>query len=575
MTDREPPADDVADAGAQRPWLAHYPAGTPHEIDADAVGTLVSLFDDAVARFGPRSAFRSFGKSLTFAETGERAQSVAAFLQSRGLGRGDRVAIMAPNVMAYPAILFGILKAGCTVVNINPLYTPREFSAQIRDSGARALFVLENFAHTVETSGEAASLDPLVIVKPGDLLGLKGAVINLVSRHIKKAVPAFTLPQAIAFSKALAKPGSSGFKPVAIDREDIAFLQYTGGTTGAAKGATLLHRNVAANVAQLDGWMGRRIELRDDNVMITALPLYHIFSLTACCLFFHFGTTQVLIANPRDIPGFVKTLKGEKFTCTVGVNTLYNALANHPAIGEVDFSRLNLCVSGGMATQKGVAARWKELTGRPIIEGYGLSETSPVVSANPLDLDEFSGTIGFPLPSTDVSIRDPDGAPLPIGAEGELCVRGPQVMAGYWNRPEETALAMTADGFFRTGDMAVMLPDGQVRIVDRIKDMILVSGFNVYPNEIEDVLAMHPKVQEAAVIGVPDDHSGEAVAAFIVKKDQSLTAEEISEHCKANLAPYKRPRRIEFRESLPKTNVGKMLRRELRAEILGEAPAGG
>lgn len=571
MTDREP-ATPNASRDDMRPWLAHYPDDTPREIDLARVGTLVALFDEATARFGARPAFRSFGKSLSFAQTGEKAKAVAAFLQSRGFGRGDRVAIMAPNVMAYPAILFGILKAGCTVVNVNPLYTPREFAAQVRDSGARALFVLENFAHTVEASGEAASLDPLVIVRPGDLLGLKGAVINLVSRHVKKAVPAFSLPGAVAFSRALASPGAGAFAPVAVDREDVAFLQYTGGTTGAAKGAMLLHRNVAANVAQLDAWMGRTIESRDDNVMITALPLYHIFSLTACLLFHHLGATQTLIANPRDIPGFVKTLKGENFTCTVGVNTLYNALANHPAIGEVDFSRVTLCVSGGMATQQAVASRWKRLTGRPIIEGYGLSETSPVVCANPMDLDEFSGTIGYPIPSTEVSIRDPDGRPLPAGAEGELCVRGPQVMAGYWNRPDETARAMTADGFFRTGDIAVMLEDGRFRIVDRIKDVVIVSGFNVYPNEVEDVLALHPKVQEAAVIGVPDGHSGEAVAAFVVKKDASLTAEELREHCSANLAPYKRPRRIEFRETLPKTNVGKMLRRELRAEVLAEAP---
>ncbi|MCG6121972.1 MAG: AMP-binding protein [Microvirga sp.] len=573
MTDRDPPAapvDEVEAFQTERPWLSHYPADTPHEIDHGAVTTLVALFDDAVTRFGPRAAFQSFGKSLTFAQIGAQANAVAAFLQSRGLSRGERVAIMAPNVMAYPAILFGILKAGCTVVNVNPLYTPREFAAQIRDSGAKALFVLENFAHTVDASGDAAALDPIVIVKPGDLLGLKGALVNLVSRHLKKGVPAYDLPQAVSFARAVAQPGASAFEPVAIDREDVAFLQYTGGTTGAAKGAMLLHRNVAANVAQLDGWMGRTIESSSENVIITALPLYHIFSLTACCLFFHFGATQVLVTNPRDIPGFVKTLKSVRFTCTVGVNTLYNALANHPAIGEVDFSRLTLCVSGGMATQKAVAARWKALTGRAIIEGYGLSETSPVVCANPMDLDEFSGTIGYPIPSTEVSIRDTQGAPLPIGGEGELCVRGPQVMAGYWNSPEETARVMTADGFFRTGDIAVIQPDGQVRIVDRIKDMILVSGFNVYPNEVEDVIALHPKVREAAVIGVPDAHSGEAVAAFIVKKDPSLTADEIREHCRAGLAPYKLPRRIEFRESLPKTNVGKMLRRQLRAEFLGD-----
>jgi long-chain acyl-CoA synthetase len=553
----------------ERPWLKGYPAGTPAEIDEAAVGTIAGIFDSAVERFANQPALESFGKRMSYAELGRQAEAVAAWLQAQSLQRGDRVAIMMPNVMAYAPVMFGILKAGLTVVNINPLYTPRELTHQIADSGARVIFVLENFAATVEEALPSLALDKIVVVKPGDLLGLKGMIINLVSRYVKKAVKPYKLPAAVAFSDVLGKPGGGGFKPVPIARDDVAFLQYTGGTTGLSKGATLLHRNVAANVAQLDTWMGHAIKGRSDNVMITALPLYHIFALTACCLFMHFGTCQVLIANPRDIPGFIKTLKKTRFTCTVLVNTLYNALANNAQIKDVDFSHLSLCISGGMATQAAVAKKWKALTGRAIIEGYGLSETSPVVCVNPIDLEEFSGTIGYPIPSTEISVRDPEGKALGFGEEGELCVRGPQVMAGYWNRPDETARAMTSDGFFRTGDMAVLQEDGQVRIVDRIKDMVLVSGFNVYPNEVEDVLAAHPKILEAAVIGIPDDHSGEAVAAFIVKKDESLTEEEVRAHCRENLTGYKVPRRIEFRESLPKTNVGKMLRRELRAEVLG------
>jgi len=553
----------------ERPWLEHYPPGTPAEIDEAALGTLVSIFDEAVARYSARPALESFGVRMSYAELGEAAKAVAAWLEAQGLHRGDRVAIMMPNVMAYAPVMFGILKAGLTVVNVNPLYTPRELTHQIADSGARILFVLENFCATVEETLPNLAIDKVVIVKPGDLLGLKGMIVNLVSRYVKKAVKPFSLPAAVAFKQVLAQPGAGGFRNVPVSREDVAFLQYTGGTTGVAKGATLLHRNVAANVAQLDAWMGRTIEARSDNVMITALPLYHIFALTACSLFMHFGTCQVLIANPRDIPGFVKTLKGTEFTCTVLVNTLYNALANNPDIKSVDFSNLSLCISGGMATQAAVARKWKELTGRAIIEGYGLSETSPVVCANPMDLEEFSGTIGYPIPSTDVAVRDQEGRTLGFGEEGELCVRGPQVMAGYWNRPDETAKAMTSDGFFRTGDVAVLQEDGQVRIVDRIKDMVLVSGFNVYPNEIEEVLAAHPRILEAAVIGIPDEHSGEAVAAFIVRNDESLTVEEVRAHCRANLTGYKVPRHIEFREALPKTNVGKMLRRALRDEFLG------
>ncbi|WP_372421656.1 AMP-binding protein [Salinarimonas chemoclinalis] len=559
-----------------RPWHAHYPATVAPSIDVEAAGTLADLFRDGVARFAARPALESFGKEMTYAELGRAAAAVASWLQSRGLEKGDRVAIMMPNVMAYPAVLFGILTGGFTVVNVNPLYTARELTHQLADSGAKALFVLENFGHTVQESAPAlAALETVVVVAPGDLLGLKGHLINFVSRRVKKAVKPYSLPRAVRFAQVMKEGGARAPAPVDVGLDDVAFLQYTGGTTGVAKGATLLHRNVVANVLQAEAWLRPYAGDRDDHVMVTALPLYHILALTACGLFMvRLGAKQILVANPRDIPGFVETLKGRRFTMMVLVNTLYNALANAKGIEEVDFSSLAFCISGGMATQAAVAKRWKTLTGKPIVEGYGLSETSPVVCVNRLDIEEFTGTIGLPLPSTDVQVLSPDGERLPYGETGELAVRGPQVMAGYWNRPDETAEVMTPDGFFRTGDIAVLQPDGQVRIVDRIKDMILVSGFNVYPNEVEDVLASHPKVLEAAVIGVPDSHSGEVPAAYVVKRDESLGAEELRAYCKANLTGYKVPRHFHFREALPKTNVGKMLRRALRDEVLAERKAG-
>jgi long-chain acyl-CoA synthetase len=558
-------------ASSPRPWLAHYPAQVPEAIDEGRLGTLVDIFRTSVHDFGARPAVESFGRRMSYAELGNRAEAVASWLQAQGLHKGDRVAIMLPNVMAYPAILFGVLTAGMTVVNVNPLYTPRELTGQLQDSGAKVLFVLENFGRTVEEALRAVSLQAVVVVTPGDLLGLKGAIVNLVSRHVKKAVRPYALPAALSFRAVLAEGATRPPKPVTVTLDDVAFLQYTGGTTGVAKGAILLHRNVAANVAQAEAWMRPFFGERTDHVMVTALPLYHIFALTVCALLMtRLGACQLLIANPRDIPGFVKTLKTRPFTLMSGVNTLYNALANHPDIRDVDFSEVVLCVSGGMATQEAVARRWREITGRPIIEGYGLSETSPIVCANPLDLVEFSGTIGYPLPSTDVSVRDDAGRPVPPGERGELCVKGPQVMAGYWKRPDETARAMTPDGFFRTGDVAVMLEDGKVRIVDRMKDMVLVSGFNVYPNEVEDVLVRHPGVMEAAVIGLPDEHSGELVAAYVVRRDESLTADALREFCREHLTAYKIPRRIEFRETLPKTNVGKVLRRALRDEVVGK-----
>jgi long-chain acyl-CoA synthetase len=552
-----------------RPWLASYPSNVPQTIDESRIETLVEIFRAAVRDFGRRPAAESFGKRMTYAELGRSADAVASWLHAQGLKKGDRVAIMLPNVMAYPAILFGVLLAGGTVVNVNPLYTPRELTYQIQDSGARFLFALENFAATVEEALPDLRLDRVVLVTPGDLLGLKGAIVNLVSRHVKKAVKPYRLPQAIPFGTVLAEGGRTKPQNVAISPEDVAFLQYTGGTTGVAKGAVLLHRNVTANVIQCEAWMRPFFGERDDHVMVTALPLYHIFALTVCALLMtKIGGCQLLIANPRDIPGFVKTLKKSRITLMSGVNTLYNALAHAPGIREVDFSQLVFAVSGGMATQAAVAKKWKEISGQPIVEGYGLSETSPVVCANRLDIEEFTGTIGYPLPSTDVMIRSLEGVALPVGERGELCVKGPQVMAGYWQRPDETAKVMTEDGYFRTGDVAVMLPDGQVRIVDRMKDMILVSGFNVYPNEVEDVIVQHPGVMEAAVIGLADDQSGESVVAYVVRKDPDLTAETLRDFCRENLTGYKVPRRIEFREALPKSNVGKVLRRMLKDEVV-------
>ena len=558
----------AAGAPTAKPWLESYPANIPHTIDESRIGTLVDIFRTAVAEYPNRPAVESFGKRMTYAELGRSADAVAVWLQGQGLQKGDRVAIMLPNVMAYPAILYGIQLAGGTVVNVNPLYTPRELTHQLNDSGARFLFVLENFAAVVEESLPALKLDRVVLVTPGDLLGLKGAIVNLVSRYLKKAVRPYRLPEAVPFKSVIAEGAERRLQPVAISPDDIAFLQYTGGTTGVAKGAVLLQRNVTANVLQSEAWMRPFFGERQDHVMVTALPLYHIFGLTVCSLLMtRIGGCQLLIANPRDIKGFVATLKKSRITLMSGVNTLYNALAHAPGIREVDFSQLVFAVAGGMATQETVARKWKEISGQPIVEGYGLSETSPVVCANRLDIVEFTGTIGYPLPSTDVTVRAEDGSVLPLGERGELCVKGPQVMAGYWRRPDETAKAMTQDGYFRTGDVAVIQPDGQVKIVDRMKDMILVSGFNVYPNEVEEVLVKHPGVMEAAVIGLPDESSGEAVVAYVVRKDPALTPDDLRLFCRENLTAYKVPRRVEFRDSLPKTNVGKVLRRVLKEEV--------
>lgn len=557
-----------------RPWLAHYPPAVPEALDEAKIGTLADLIRSSCATYANRPAFESFGKTITFAETLRAAEAFAGWLQARGLQKGDRVALMMPNIMAYPAMIFGTLLGGFTVVNVNPLYTARELTHQVNDAGARILVVIENFAHVVEEAKANLKLDAIVIATAGDLMGFKGRIVNFVARRIKKVVKPFNLPGAVELRHIL--QAVEGMEPVAIVPEDVAFLQYTGGTTGVAKGATLTHRNVAANVQQAGFWLEWTLEPPQgrgeyQHVMVTALPLYHIFALTCCCMFLlRIGAKSLLIANPRDIPGFIKTLKASRFTLISGVNTLYNALANHPEIGTVNFGELRFAVAGGMATQAAVAKRWKEVTGKPIIEGYGLSETSPVATINRPDIQEFSGTIGYPIPSTEVAVRDADGNDMPPGEPGEICIRGPQVMRGYWNRPDETAKAMTEDGYFRSGDIGVMLPDGQFKIVDRMKDMVLVSGFNVYPNEVEDVLAAHPGVLEAAVIGLPDEHSGEVVAAFVVRKDQALTADALRAYCKENLTGYKVPRQIFFRETLPKTNVGKVLRRALREEIVAK-----
>jgi long-chain acyl-CoA synthetase len=491
-------------------------------------------------------------------------------LQSKGLQKGARVALMMPNVLQYPIATAAVLRAGYAVVNVNPLYTPRELEHQLKDSGAEAIIVLENFAHTVEHVLSKIAVKHVIIGSMGDLLGLKGMIVNLVVRRVKKMVPAYSIPGAVTFNDALAAGRRMTLIQPTISRDDVAFLQYTGGTTGVSKGATLLHRNILANVLQNDAWLQPALKKPphvDELFIVCALPLYHIFALTACFLLgMRAGGVNLLIPNPRDMAGFVKELMKYQVNSFPAVNTLYNGLLNTPGFDKLDFSKLKTSFGGGMATQKVVAEKWLRTTGCALSEGYGLSETSPTLTCNPADTDRFSGSIGIPVPSTYLSIRDDDGNEVPLGQPGEICAKGPQVMAGYWNRPDETANVMTADGYFRTGDIGVMTPDGYTKIVDRKKDMILVSGFNVYPNEIEEVIASHPGVLECAVIGVVDARSGEAVKAFVVKKDPNVTAEDIIKFCGTQLTNYKVPKQIEFRTSLPKTNVGKILRRELRDE---------
>ena len=549
----------------EKVWLRSYPEGVSAEADVDAYDSIAALFEESVRRFSDRPAYSSFGVTITYRDLDERSRALAAHLQGLGLDPGDRVAIMMPNLLANPVAIFGVLLAGLTVVNTNPLYTPRELGHQLTDSGARAIVIVENFASVLAEVIGRTRIEHVVLVRMGDGLGFpKSALVNFVVRRVKKMVPPFHLPDAVRFPDALDQGRGKPLRPSEAGREDAAFLQYTGGTTGVAKGAALSHGNVVSNLQQTSSWIGRQFEPGQE-VFVTALPLYHIFSLVANCLTgMKYGALNVLITNPRDMPAFVKTIAKLRFSVITGVNTLYNGLLNTPGFDSVDFSRLKLAVGGGMAMQRAVAERWRSVTGVPVVEAYGLTETSPAAVANRLDQTEFTGAIGLPLPSTEVSIRDDDGNEVGFGTPGELCVRGPQVMQGYWGRPEATADVLSEDGWLRTGDVATIDEEGYLRIVDRKKDMIIVSGFNVYPNEIEDVVALHPGVLEVGAVGVPDEHSGEAPKIVVVKKDPGLTAEALLEHCRKQLAGYKVPRHVEFRDELPKTNVGKILRRELR-----------
>jgi len=551
-------------------WLKHYPSGVPDDIDANKYQSIRDLFDESVASFGGRPAYYCMGKEITFAELERLSTAFGAWLQSQGLVKGDRVALMMPNVLQYPVALFGVLRAGLVVVNVNPLYTPRELEHQLNDSGAKAIVILENFAHTLEQVIARTQVKQVVVAAMGDLLGgVKGALVNFVVRNVKKMVPAYAFGDALRFNQVLRAAAAMTLARVEIKPEDIAFLQYTGGTTGVSKGAMLLNRNITANLTQVDAWLDPFLTEYDRKhyIIITALPLYHIFSLTVNCLMMlKLGGKNVLIVNPRDMPGFVKELAKHKYTTITGVNTLFNGLMNHPDFEKLDFSALRISNGGGMAVQKAVAERWKKITGVTLTEGYGLTETSPVATTNPPDMKEFNGSIGLPVPSTEISIRDDAGNELALGEAGEICIRGPQVMAGYWQRPDETAKVMTPDGYFRSGDIGIMDATGHTRIVDRKKDMILVSGFNVYPNEVEGVVMMLPGVMECAAVGVTDELSSEAVKLFVVRKDPDLSEKEIRAHCRDNLTGYKCPKHIEFRTELPKTNVGKILRRALRDE---------
>ncbi|MCO6388299.1 long-chain-fatty-acid--CoA ligase [Aliihoeflea sp. 40Bstr573] len=555
-------------AKADKPWLANYPKGVPAEIAPLEYQSLGDLMVDSCRKYGSKPAFTCMGKSITFTELEKQSAAFAAYLQGKGLSKGARVAIMMPNVLQYPIAMMAVLRAGYTVVNVNPLYTPRELEHQLNDSGAEGIVILENFAATLQQVIGRTKVKHVVVAAMGDRLGLKGIVVNLVVRRVKKMVPNWSLPGHVGFNDALKEGAKKTFRKIDVGQDDVAFLQYTGGTTGVSKGATLLHRNVLANVAQNALWVEAAYSKKPkpkDVVYICALPLYHIYALTVNALMgMQQGAQNILIPNPRDIPAFVKELQKTPFHVFPGLNTLFNALLNNADFQKLDFKPLILTFGGGMAVQKPVADRWQKLTGIVIAEGYGLSETAPVATANRFDADEFSGTIGMPIPSTEIVIRDEDGKDVPAGEVGEICIRGPQVMAGYWNRPDETKKVMTDDGFFKSGDMGFIDERGFVKIVDRKKDMILVSGFNVYPNELEEVVAEHPGVLEVAAVGVPDEHSGEVPKLFVVRKDENLTEQEIIDFTRDKLTGYKRPRHVEFRKELPKTNVGKILRRELR-----------
>ena len=572
-------SETAADWGnlMERIWLRHYPPGVPADIDPSRYPSLVAMFEESFQAHRDQDAFICMGKTLTYAELDRASLAFGAWLQSKGLPRGARVAIMLPNILQTPVAMVGALRAGMAVVNVNPLYTPRELEFQLQDSGAEAIIVLENFAHKLAEVVARTAVKQVVIASMGDMLGaLKGTMVNLVVRRVKKMVPPYALPGATAFNQVLAQGRGLTLQKPAIGPDDVAFLQYTGGTTGVAKGATLVHRNIVANMLQADAWLQPALmrEPREDQLfMVAALPLYHIFALTACALMgVRLGGVCLLIPNPRDIPNLISELSKYPVSYFPAVNTLFNALLNHRDFGKLDWSHLKASIGGGMAVQSAVAERWLKATGTPIIEAYGLSETSPGLTANRCDITEWTGTIGLPFPSTEISIRDANDKEAPLGEAGEICARGPQVMVGYWNRPDETAKVMTADGFFRTGDIGVMDEQGRIKIVDRKKDMISVSGFKVFPNEVEDVTMMQGDVMECAAVGVPDVHSGEAVKLYAVRKSSELSERDLRDYLHGKLASYKLPKYIEFRDELPKTNVGKILRRALRDEPVKPPP---
>lgn len=556
----------------QKWWLEHYPAGVPHDVDLNTYSSLVEMAEEGFKKYADRAMFTCLDKTLSFREVDALSTAFGAWLQSKGLAKGARVALMMPNVLQYPIVIIGVLRAGYVVVNVNPLYTPRELEHQLNDSGAEAIVILESFATTLQAVIAQTKVKHVVLASVGDLLGFpKGWITNFVIRNVKKAVPAFSLPGAIKFNDALASGRGLPLNTPKLGREDIAFLQYTGGTTGVSKGAVLVHENIFGNCLVSEAWLMPAMKDSskgpppDPLVLVCALPMYHIFSLVTCMwLAVKTGGHNILIPNPRDLDSMVAALRKHRFNMLPAVNTMFNGLVNHDGFRSLDFSSLRVSNGGGMAVQRAVAEKWLALTNTPIVEGYGLTETSSGATCNPVLSNEYTGDVGLPMPSTEISIRDDDENEVPRGEAGEICIRGPQVMRGYWQRPDETAKVMTKDGFFKSGDIGIMLPNGHVKIVDRKKDMILVSGFNVYPNEIEDVVAGCPGVMECAVIGIPDEKTGEAVKLFIVKKDPALTEETVRAYCRANLTGYKNPKQVVFRESLPKTNVGKILRRELR-----------
>ncbi len=550
---------------SDKPWLDQYSAEVPAEIDMNEFDSVVDVIDTSCSEYADKVAYLNFGAELTYRQVDEYSRAFGARMQALGLEPGDRIAIMMPNVLQYPIAVFGALRAGLVLVNTNPLYTARELKHQLKDSGARAIVIMENFASVLEAVIDDTDVEHVVTTSIGEMVGFpKGAIMNFVLRHIKKMVPIYNLPGAMGFKQVLSQGANEELTRPELKHEDLAFLQYTGGTTGVSKGAMLTHGNMVANMQQASAWLGSRVQPGEETI-ITALPLYHIFALTANCLvFLKFGGRNVFITNPRDMPGFVKELGKYKFTSITGVNTLFNGLLNTPGFADLDFSNLRMTLGGGMAVQRAVAEKWKKVTGVPLIEAYGLTETSPAACINPMDLEDYNGAIGLPISSTECRVIDADGNPQPVDETGELCVKGPQVMKGYWERPEETAKVLDDDGWLRTGDMAKMDDKGFFYIVDRKKDMILVSGFNVYPNEIEDVVADHPKVLEVGAIGAPDEKSGEVVKVVVVRKDDSLTVKEVRDHCRKELTGYKVPKYVEFVEELPKTNVGKILRRELR-----------